>query len=213
MDLVFLRTTSAHIDGDQNNWPQYARDLNTHQALYRNYYIEKISADFPLTVTIIVKGEVKVFENPNDYFDWLLEATKATVIWRGCVDVMAISNLANMEIDIVVHEDGIKPLMNHFKPDPSFPWMEEDPMKPTNVNEKIQGKMLVLNWKNTHFNLIVGKDHMLSQYGSLSFQAGRQKFQAGGGEGQPAGGERQGSQPTGEDGQRGPPGGKMSSVL
>ena len=37
-----------------------------------------------------------------------------------------------------------------------------------------QGKMFVLNWKDTHFNPIVGPKHMLFQYGSMRFQAGRQ---------------------------------------
>ena len=43
-------------------------------------------------------------------------------------------------------------------------------MKPQNINVKSQGKMTVLNWKNVHFNLIVGPLHMLSQAGSIRFQ-------------------------------------------
>ena len=48
-------------------------------------------------------------------------------------------------------------------------------MKPIGWPEKKRGKMTVLNYKNTHFNLIVGLQHMLNQYGSLSIQAGLQK--------------------------------------
>ena len=47
-------------------------------------------------------------------------------------------------------------------------------MKPIDVNIRQQGKMLVLNWKNTHYNLIVGRNHMLSQVGSLKFQESNQ---------------------------------------
>ena len=31
--------------------------------------------------------------------------------------------------------------------------------------------MTVLNWKNVHFNLIVGPNHLLSTAGSIKFQA------------------------------------------
>ena len=34
--------------------------------------------------------------------------------------------------------------------------------------------MTVLNWKNVHYNLIVGPNHMLSQAGSFRFQASNQ---------------------------------------
>ena len=57
-----------------------------------------------------------------------------------------------------------------FKPDPNFPWKEEDHARPMIG----QGKMFVLNWKDTHFNPIVEPKHMLFQHGSMSFQAGRQ---------------------------------------
>ena len=47
-------------------------------------------------------------------------------------------------------------------------------MKPFNIIVKTQGKITVLNWKNIHFNLIVGPNHMLSQCGSLKFQSANQ---------------------------------------
>ena len=169
-----LRTAAAHIGGDENGGLQLARDLNTHLAEYRPIYEEKISADFPLLVTIGVKGVTKLFNTCQEYFDWLAESEEAIFMWRGCVDVLAISNMAHMEIDIVVHEDGLKPELQSYKPDPEFPWKEEDKMKPKHKNELRQGKMIVLNWKNIHFNLIVGQTHMLSQFGSLSFQAAGQ---------------------------------------
>ena len=83
-------------------------------------------------------------------------------MWRNCVDIMALSNMAHMDIDVVVYERGSKPDMFVFKPDPEFPWKQEDKMKPTDVSVKKQGKMTILNWKNVHYNLIVGPNHMLS---------------------------------------------------
>ena len=91
-------------------------------------------------------------------------------MWRGCIDVMAICNMAQMDIDIIIHEKGHKAQLRSFEPDPKFPWKEEDPMKPTDINKRKQGKMTVLNWKDLHFNLIVNREHMLFQLGSFKFQ-------------------------------------------
>ena len=104
----FLRTTAAHIYGDEEEWTQLARDLNTHQAEYRDIFTEKISADFPVTVQVGVKGETKVLQNSTEYFDWLQESRRAAFMRRGCVDVMAMTNIAHMDIDIIIHEDGKK---------------------------------------------------------------------------------------------------------
>ena len=49
-------------------------------------------------------------------------------------------------------------------------------MKPIDVNNTQQGKMSALNWKNTHYNLIVGPHHMLSPVGSLKFQESNQLY-------------------------------------
>ena len=122
----FARTTAAHVYGDEDKGIELAMDLNTHLAEYRDYYEMKISADFSLKVTIGVKGESKVFQNSNEYFNWLQESKKAAYMWRTCVDVIAMSNMAKMDIDISVHQEGNKPELVKFKPDPELPWTEED---------------------------------------------------------------------------------------
>ena len=166
-----LRTTAAHIEGDEDKGIEMARNLNTHLALNRELYKEKLSSiDFPMEVTIGVKGQTKSFSNSDEYFDWLQEAKEAAYMWRGCIDVMAICNMAQMDIDIIIHEKGHKAQLRSFEPDPKFPWKEEDPMKPTDINKRKQGKMTVLNWKDLHFNLIVNREHMLFQLGSFKFQ-------------------------------------------
>ena len=55
----FLRTTAAHTAGDEKSGPELARDLNTHQSMYRPIYEQKISADFPLKITVGVQGQFK----------------------------------------------------------------------------------------------------------------------------------------------------------
>ena len=169
-----LRTAAAHIEGNEDNGPIMGRNLNTHLSEYRPYYKDKIG-DFPIEVTIGVNGESKVFEPFESYFDWLQESKKAAYMWRNGVDMIALSNMTHMDIDVVVYEKGSKPELFVFKPDPEFPWEEDDKMKPIDGNVK-QGKMTVLNWKNVHYNLIVGPNHMLSQAGSLKFQASNQPF-------------------------------------
>ena len=79
--------------------------------------------------------------------------------------------MTQLDIDIIVHEEGKQPIVNVFKPDPEFPWNIDDNMRPKYNKNNVQGNMTVLNWKNTHFNLIVGPEHMLSLVGSISFQA------------------------------------------
>ena len=133
--------------------------------------MEKISADFPLTITVGVKGETITFETSDQYFDWLQESREAAYKWSSCVDVMGVSKMTQLDIDIIVHEEGKEPFLNVFKTVAKFPWKSDDKMRPTFAKKEIQGKMTVLNWKNTHFNLIVGPEHMLLQVGSISFQS------------------------------------------
>ena len=131
-----LRTTAAHIYGDENEGPQLARDLNTHLSNNRDYNEEKISADFPLTVTVGINGEIAVFENSKDYFDWLQESRRAAYKWSSCVDIIALTNRTHMDIDVVVYEQGHVPEIKSFKPDPKFPWKEDDMFKPNPQTEQ-----------------------------------------------------------------------------
>ena len=52
-----IGTTVVHIEGDTANTMILSRDLNTHIATYRLYYLPKIEADFPMTVTIGTNGD------------------------------------------------------------------------------------------------------------------------------------------------------------
>ena len=70
-----IGTTVTHIEGDTENTWQLSKNLNTHLAMYRHFYLPKIEADFPMTVLIGTQGETKTFQKgeENDFFDWLLE--------------------------------------------------------------------------------------------------------------------------------------------
>ena len=153
--------------GDEDEGVNLARDLNKHLLNYKRYYVEKISADFPMTVKLGSGEKDKIFQNCEEFFSWLKGSDEATYMWRGCVDLVAVTNMTHMNIDLVVYEHGHKPELVFFKPDPMFPWMENDPMKPGNI---IRDKMTVQNWKNLHYNLIVNPSRMFSQQGSFGFQ-------------------------------------------
>ena len=84
--------------------------------------------------------------------------------------MIAMSNMANVEIKVIIHEEGKQPEIQLYKPDPKFPWKQENPMRMLSEKKIKQGQIIVLNWKNTHFHLIVGPMHMLSQVGSISHQ-------------------------------------------
>ena len=167
-----IGTTAVHIEGDTENTTQLAMDLNTHIAMYRDIYLPKIEADFPLTVTIGVAGETKIFPKgqEQEFFDWLMSSPGAVYMWRGCLDIIALSNMLRMDVDCIVHEEGSVPEVYHFSPDLKFPFNDEDIVKPKDPEEKKYPKMTVLNYKNNHYNLIVDKNSMVAQLGSFSHQ-------------------------------------------
>ena len=61
--MCLIGTTALHVEGDVENTTQLSKNLNTHIAQNRVYYLPKIEADFPLTVIIGTNGLSKVFEN------------------------------------------------------------------------------------------------------------------------------------------------------
>ena len=70
------------------------------------------------------KGEEDLF------FDWLVESTDAIYMWRGCVDIIGLCNICQMDIYCIVYMDGAPPEVRHFSPDPDFPWSDDDNLKP-----------------------------------------------------------------------------------
>ena len=48
-----------------------------------------------MTITIGVNGEKKHFQKgqEQDFFDWLAEAPEAAYMWRGCMDIIGLSNM------------------------------------------------------------------------------------------------------------------------
>ena len=157
-----LNCLAAWIYLNVKEGPALSRDLNTHMGEYREYYKDKIS--FPLTITL-AGGERRIFDVGEEdiFFDTLVASPDVTYMWRGCADLIAIANLTKMDIEVVVYDQTIKVVelpTQQYKPDPKFPWREEDVNALRNNNYE---KIRLLNYKNTHFNLILQEGHPLAQ--------------------------------------------------
>ena len=65
--------------------------------------------------------------------------------------MIAMSNMANVEIKVIIHEEGKQPEIQLYKPDPKFPWKQENPMRMLSEKKIKQGQIIVLNWKKYSF--------------------------------------------------------------
>ena len=79
-------------------------------------------------------------------------------------------NLFQMDIDCIVYQEGTMPEVKRFCPDPDFDWDDDDKPKLIHPNDRLYPKMTVLNYKDTHFNLVVEKSIMIAQSGTFTFQ-------------------------------------------
>ena len=86
------------------------------------------------------------------------------------MDIIALTNCLQMDVDCIIYKDGNMPEVRHFSPDPDFPWNKTDLRKPENPTFRMHPKMTVLNYKDTHFNLVIEKESMIAKSGTLSFQ-------------------------------------------
>ena len=158
-----LNCLAAFIYLDANEGPKLGRDLNTHIATYREEYIKRLI--FPRSVKV-GNGKIIHFKKGEEerFFNTLVESKELSFMWRGCVDVVAMCNFTqlNIEIDIYNPTTGKVEERQYYQPDANFPWQEGDANKPnkTFTNQNIK-TMRLINYKGVHFNLILDKDHLL----------------------------------------------------
>ena len=145
--------------------PQLAKDFNTHLAEYRLYYKDKLA--FPLTI-IIAGGEMRVFDEgeENAFFDMLVTSPEACYMWRGSADIIGVTNFMQMSREVTVYNQHTNQVeeIQKYEPDLNFPWKQEDANAPK-LNQ--YSEMKLLNYKNTHFDLIVHKDHPLLSHSPI----------------------------------------------
>ena len=81
-----------------------------------------------------------------------------------------LTSYLQMDVDCIVYQENIMPEVRHFCPDPNFPWNKADTGKPENPTTRMHPKMNILNYKDTHFNLVIEKESMIAPSGTFSFQ-------------------------------------------
>ena len=75
-----------------------------------------------------------------------------------------------MDIDCIIYSEGTVPEVRCICPDEMFPWKEEDTTKPVSYIDRMHPKMTILNYKDTHFNLVVEGNSMIAQSGTFDFK-------------------------------------------
>ena len=159
---------ATHLWLDSRKGPEFSRDLNTHIGIHSEEYIQHIT--FPRTVILGNGLKNEYFgdskEEKNRFIDYLVADPTAVFMFREGVDMQAMSNMSNMDIDIVkVDSQGnVEPLIHKYTPNPDFEWKDKE--RPTMAKEK----MTLIN-QNNHFDLIVKKNSVLAQDGTLEYQA------------------------------------------
>ena len=100
----------------------------------------------------------------DNFFDTLVESKECSFTLRGCVDVVAMCNLTQVNVDIDIFDPTTGKVVEKqsYKPDEDFPWLEEDANKPSKLfyNQNISN-MKLINYKDSHFNLIIEKYNIL----------------------------------------------------
>ena len=142
--------------------PQTDRDLNTFIALYRDHYEPLM--EFPMDIVIGVGGKRIRFEKGEEesFFNPLVSSQEMSFMWRNGFDIQALTDMTNMPIEVTLYDPATHLVENiqTFQPSPNFPWKENDSTKP--VTHKYNKTMIkFINYKNTHFNLIVGEDDVI----------------------------------------------------
>ena len=80
-------------------------------------------------------------------------------MWRNGFDIQALTDMINISIEVTLFDPKTNLVENvqTFVPSPNFPWKENYSMKP-NIHKYKRNMIKLLNYKNQHFNLIVGED-------------------------------------------------------
>ena len=159
---------ATHIWLDGRKGTEFSRDLNTHIGIHSEEYIHHIK--FPRTVILGNGFKNEHFgdseEEKKRFINYLVGDPTSVFMFREGVDMQAMSNMSNMDIDIVKvdSEGNVEPLIHKYFPNPDFKW--EDKERPTMAKEK----MTLIN-QNNHFDLIVNINSVLAQDGTLEYQA------------------------------------------
>ena len=151
-----IRAGAAHIFEDQNLGSRFRSVINTHIIDRFSVYSKKIA--FPYRRQVGGEGKYVVFEQPQQYMEFLLTDPNAVYLWSDSEEFIAISNLYQMEIRIITTKgpDDNTPLLNIIKPDSEL--QQSAFLPPGKVPV-----MVLLHSSDSHFDLIVSRDSRIAK--------------------------------------------------
>ena len=155
-------SAAGHLFFDPNSGPELRGNMNKHMAEHWYFYKNKVS--FPYVRSVGVKGERVLFkEGEEEKFIQFLRTDKARFLWCDCEDLQIIANLYQVKIKVIKTDgdDDLNPIVLWI-----FPAEE---MKTSKLIPEGQvSDMVLINYSDRHYNLVIPKDHEIAKYGVLS---------------------------------------------
>ena len=144
---------AAHILNNHKAGPKLRKTLNNHMVENWWFYKEKIS--FPYERKVGVSGKVVKLQNEHMLCKFL-RTEEASYLWSDCEDLLAMCNLYQMNIKVISITD-----VEDKHPDVYMLGPDEALEDQKIVSKGTISNMLLLHYKNKHFNLVVNKDSPL----------------------------------------------------
>ena len=141
-----MRSFTKHAFGDASLGPYFGELLN--KEIANNFWNYKQLLEWPYDRPVGGSEAVKFEQNEEDkLLDFLRNHPRNGFVWRGFMDMQALSNKYNMPIQIISITDinDINPKVERIEPDRDFEF-----------TEKVE-EMILLSTGKVHFDLIMKK--------------------------------------------------------
>ena len=156
------RCAAAWIFHDQSLGPYLARNIN--MDFVQNWEFWEPFFTFPF-VRQMGNGKSTKCENKEELFDFLMNSSKGAYMWRGHEDFLVISNVFQVRIKLITmrNAEDENPSINVIEP-------KHDVSKTNGFPGGVVPEMILLHEEDSHYNLIVPKDHFLATEGGFDYQ-------------------------------------------
>ena len=153
-------SVAAHCHGDSNLGPYVRRNVNDYICKNWKHFQQFIT--FPLTETA---GSTNfTFENENEYLNFLKNDSRSGKLWANHEVLQVVANMYNIKIHILTthipSNKGVISRWTHLVPDRRLESGHQN-------RSFMLNDMWLIHENNTHFDLIVRKDSILSQKDGL----------------------------------------------
>ena len=154
------RCLAAFLYQDQTLGPHLARNINLH--FVQNWSHWKNFFELPF-IREVGNGKSVKCDNEEELFEYLLNAKDGAYMWRGHEDfsVVAIAYQFNIKIITISGVNDMSPRVNIIEPNPDVIGVVPSGTVP---------EMIILHEENSHYNLIIPKNHILALEGGLDYQ-------------------------------------------